>query len=168
MIKITNTNIPLYMNKKLFLLAIVLLFVGQLFAEQESKLITLKADGTETVYALADVQKIVFENNTMTVNMKSGSDAKGITSVSFLLSDGSGIEKPQLFSSVFVFPNPVKTNLTVSGADKGIKINLFDLNGKLLQSVIAKDNSTEVNVLSLPSGIYLLRVGEQTVKFIKQ
>jgi len=158
----------MYMNKKLFFLAIVLLSVGQLFAEQESKLITLKADGTETVYALADVQKIVFENNTMTVNMKSGSDAKGITSVSFLLSDGSGIEKPQLFSSVFVFPNPVKTNLTVSGADKGMKINLFDLNGKLLQSVIAKDNSTEVNVSSFPSGIYLLRVGEQTVKFIKQ
>ena len=155
------------MNKKNFLLAVVLLITGQLFAQQESQLITLSADGTKTVYALSKVQKIVFENNTMTVNMKSGSDATGITCISFLL-DPVGIESPKVVSSVFVFPNPVTTNLTVAGANKGVKINLFDMTGKLLQSTFAQENSTDINVSSLSGGLYLLQVGEQVVKFIKQ
>ena len=156
------------MNKKNFLLAVVLLITGQLFAQQESQLITLSADGTKTVYALSNVQKIVFdrENNTMTVNMKSGSDATGITCISFLL-DPVGIENPKIVSSVFVFPNPVTTNLTVAGANKGVKINLFDMTGKLLQSTLAQENSTDINVSSLSQGLYLLQVGEQMIKFIK-
>jgi len=156
------------MSKKIFLLAVVLLITGRLFSEEESQLITLRTDGTETAYALLDVQKIVFENNAMTVNMKSGSDATEITCIRFLLNDNVGIENPKLAPSVFVFPNPVQTNLTVAGANKGVKINLFDLNGKLLRSAPAQENSTEINVSSLPKGLYLLQVGEQVIKFIKQ
>ena len=154
--------------RKIFLLTVVLLITGRLFAEEESQLITLSADGTETVYALSDVQKIVFENNAMTVNMKSGSGATEVTCIRFLLNDNVGIENPKLAPSVFVFPNPVATNLTVAGAKKGVKINLFDLNGKLIRSVLAQENSTGINVSSLPQGLYLLQVGEQVVKFIKQ
>ena len=156
------------MNKKKFLLAVVLLVAGKLFAEPESQLITLSADGTETIYVLSEVQKIVLENNTMTVNLKSGSDAADITCVRFFLSDQSGIENPKLGLSVFVFPNPVQTNLTVSGTDKNVKINLYDLSGKLLQSISAQDNSTDISVSSLSSGLYLLQVGKQVIKFIKQ
>ena len=156
------------MNKKKFLLSLVLLMAGRLFAAEESQLITLSADGTETAYALSDVQKIVFENNTMTVDMKSGSDATDITCIRFLLSDQSGIENQQPAVSIFIFPNPVKTNLTVTGTDKNVKINLIDLSGKLLQSILTRDNSTDINVSSLPEGLYLLQVGEQVIKFIKQ
>ena len=156
------------MNKKIFLLGVILLIAGRLFAIEESKLITVSADGTEIVYALSDVQKIIFENNTMTVNMKSGANATGITCISILLLDVVGIENPKVASPVFIFPNPVKTNLTVTGAEKGVKINLFDLNGKLLQSAIAQDSSTDINVSSLPPGLYLLQVGERVLKFIKQ
>jgi hypothetical protein len=156
------------MNKKSFLLIVALLIAGQLFAVQESRLITLSADGTETAYTLSEVQKIVFENNTMTVNMKSDSDATGITCVSFLLVVPVGIENPKLASSVFVFPNPVQTNLKVAGVEKNVKINLINLNGTLLQSIIAQDDSTDINVSSLPQGVYLLQVGDQVVKFIKQ
>ena len=155
------------MNKKIFLLGFVLLIAGRLFAEPEMQLVTVSADGSETMYALADVQKIVFEDNAMTVNMKDGLEATGITCISFLLLD-VGIKNPPFASSVFVFPNPVTTKLTVAGADKSAKINLFDLSGKLLQSVLAQDNSTDINVSSLPQGIYLLQVGEQIIKFIKQ
>ena len=154
------------MKQKVFLLSVVLLVAGRLFAEQESQLITLSADGTKTVYALSNVQKIVFENNTMTVNMKSGSDATDITCISF--SGFAGIENIETASSISVFPNPVQTFLTVAGADKNMKINLFDLNGRLLKSVPAQDNSTEINVSSLTSGLYLLQVGEQVIRFIKQ
>jgi len=156
------------MNKKIFLLGLVLLMAGRLFATDESQLITVKADGTETTYALPDVQKIVFENNTMTVNMKSGADATEVTCIRFLLSEQSGIENQKPATPIFIFPNPVKTNLTVAGVNKNVKINLIDLSGKLLQSILARDNSTDIDVSSLSPGLYLLQVGEQVIKFVKQ
>ena len=159
------------MNKKVFLLGLVLLIAGQFVAAQDGSpskfgLITLTADGTETAYALPDVQKIVFEANTMTVNMKSGDRAKEVICIRF--EQSMGIKTLQSESSIFVFPNPVQTNLTVAGVNKDIKINLLDLKGTLLQSIPAQDNSTNVNVSSLPSGLYLLQIGEQVIKFIKQ
>jgi len=155
------------MSKKSFLTVAVLLIAGQLLTAQEWRIITLSADGAEATYALTEVQKIVFENDAMTVNMKSGSDATGISSVSFVPAQ-VGVEPLKSESSVFVFPNPVKTNLTVAGVDKNVRINLLDLKGAVLQSVISQDNSTDIDVSSLQQGLYLLQVGKQTVKFIKQ
>jgi len=156
------------MNKKKFLLSLVLLVAEQLFAVGELRLITVSADGTETTYALPNVQKIVFENDSMTVKMKSGPDATGITCIKFLLSDNSRIENLKQASKIFIFPNPVKTNLKVAGTEKDVKINLIDLNGKLLQSVSAQDNSTDIDVSALSPGLYLLQIGEKSIKFIKQ
>ena len=154
------------MNKKIFLLGLVSLIAGQFLAAQEWNLITLTADGTETSYTLPNVQNIVFENNSMMVNMKSGDSATEITCIRF--GQSQGIKMLQTESSVFAFPNPVQTNLTVTGANKDIKINLLNLNGTLLQSIPAQDSSTNIDVSSLPQGLYLLQIGEQVIKFIKQ
>jgi len=156
------------MIKKIFLFGLFLLIAGKLFADAESKLITVSADGTETTYVLSEVQKIVFDGNSMTVNMKSGFNATDITCVHFLLSEDVGVKNPELPARVFIFPNPVTTNLTVSGTDKDLKINLFDLSGKLLKSVPAQDNSTNIDVTSLQRGVYLLQVGGQVLKFVKK
>ena len=154
------------MNKKIFLLGLILLIAGQFASAQEWKLITVTADGTETTYALPNVQNIVFKDNTMTVNLKSGDSVSKITCIRF--DQPQGIKTLQSESSVFVFPNPVQTNLTVAGVAKDVKINLLNLNGTLLQSIPAQDNSTNINVSSLPAGLYLLQIGDQVIKFIKQ
>jgi hypothetical protein len=62
----------------------------------------------------------------------------------------------------------VKEYLTVNGMKKDAVIKLYDLTGILLQSVPTQENSTNVNVSSLQPGVYLLQIGEQFVKFIKQ
>ena len=154
------------MNKKIFFLGLVLLMAGQFLAAQNTNVVTVSADGTEVIYALPDVQNIVFENSTMTVNLKSGDSATKITCIRF--DQPQGIKTLQSESSVFVFPNPVQTNLTVAGVAKDVKINLLNLNGTLLQSIPAQDNSTNINVSSLPAGLYLLQIGDQVIKFIKQ
>jgi len=331
------------MNKKTFLLGVVLLITGQLVTAQESQLITLSADGAEAQYALSNVQKIVFENDAMTVNMKEGTDATNIMRISFLLDDpfkdvdysklkinevsgvgddcekfyelinigendiplescklyynangnvglplpsgdgsltwtgnesqiaeagqlfsligrnggncsnpptqdsfttgltperkliitlkdpkgnvidqfiraedtglydvgkdksfsripdgtgnfyftypspdvlngsnaaglllvpqlpdGTGINNTKSETSIIIFPNPVKNILTVSGTDKDMKINLFDLSGMLLKSTISQENTTNIDVSSLQQDTYLLQIGKQVVKFIKQ
>lgn len=143
-----------------------LLIAGQLCMAQEYNLITLNADETETVYALSDLQKIVFENNAMTLKMKTKSDVTNVVSIRF--AEATGIENPKPDLSIFVFPNPVKNVLTVSGAHENGIINLYSLTGTLLQSIPAQESATHIDVSSLSPGIYLLRVEDKTVKFIKQ
>ena len=151
--------------KKNILLGVVLLIAGQLFAQRTS-VVTMSADGVETAYVLSDVQKIVFNSNAMTVNMNSGTDATGIACVRFL--SPNEIETISSKSSVFVFPNPVKTLLTITGVEKDVRINLLSLNGTLLQSILAQKDLTDIDVSSLQQGIYLLQIGNEVVKFVKQ
>jgi len=85
-----------------------------------------------------------------------------------LMDDQQGIQTPQANASVSVSPNPAQTDITVSGTVSGAKIKLFNVGGILLQTVPAQDNSTSVDVSSLPKGLYLLQTGGQTVKLIKR
>ena len=83
------------MNKKIFLLGLALLVAGQLMVAQVYRMITVSADGSENSYTLTGVQRIIFEDNTMTVKMKVGADVKNIKRVSFD-QDFSGINFSQL------------------------------------------------------------------------
>jgi len=155
------------MIKKFFLLGLVLLAAGQLFA-QSFKMITLSADGSTENYLVSEVQKITFDTGSdkMIVNLKTGSDVANITCVSF--EDATGIQTPKPESSISVFPNPVQETLTVNGVKKDAVINVYSMSGALLKTVTAQDNSTKVDVSSLQQGIYLLQIDKQVVKFIKK
>ena len=80
----------------------------------------------------------------------------------------TAIKNMKVESSISVFPNPVKEYLTLKGLKKDAVISLYDLKGGLLQTILAEENSTTINVSSLPHGIYLLSTGKHTIKFIKQ
>ena len=152
--------------KRKILLGVVWLIAGQLFAQGLPQ-IALIADGSETVYALSSVRKVVFDSKSMTVNMKSGASASNVKRISFLRGDQSDVT-PTSESSVFVFPNPVKTQLTVAGVEKGVRINLLSMKGALLQNFLTQDNLTTIDVYSLQQGLYLLQIGDRIVKFVKQ
>jgi len=153
------------MNKKKFLLGVILLLAGQLSA-QAMQLIAVTSD-SEITYVLSDVNEIVFENNTMTINSLSDAPLTGVTDISFVdLATEFKTLHPE--ASVFVFPNPVQTNLSVSGVNGDVKIKLFNLGGTLLQTIPAQEKSTSIDVSSLQPGLYLLQIGERTLKFIKQ
>lgn len=65
-----------------------------------------------------------------------------------------------------IYPNPVTDRLFLEGlasAEGGIVLNVFG------QTVIAlpKMNQAEIPVATLPQGIYFLKIGNETVKFVK-
>ena len=66
-----------------------------------------------------------------------------------------------------VYPNPTQDMLIIDGsnADKAL---IFDLNGRLLQTVPLFGEKAMINVTALPQGDYLLLLNTQTFKFIKQ
>ena len=78
------------------------------------------------------------------------------------------IKKQKADASISIFPNPVQSYLTVNGADKGVNISVLGLSGAVLQTLPAQENTTRINVSALPQGMYILQIGDQYIKFIKQ
>jgi hypothetical protein len=56
--------------------------------------------------------------------------------------------------------------LKIENAESGANVQLFDISGKLMVSGILS-NDKSIRISSLPAGVYFLKAGNQTVKFIK-
>lgn len=65
-----------------------------------------------------------------------------------------------------ISPNPVRDELTVVGISKDSAYSIYSLDGKLIQSGNYSP-SRKLNVNRLVKGTYLLKIGESTLKFIK-
>lgn len=67
-----------------------------------------------------------------------------------------------------VFPNPTSDKIFVSGVSYSSKVSVFDLKGrKVLESVVSNENSS-IDLYTLNSGVYVLKVQGQTFKFVKK
>ena len=66
-----------------------------------------------------------------------------------------------------IYPNPVKDRLSVSGINKDQPYEILSIDGKLIKA--GKYSSTKtIEVQALPKGVYLLKVSNQNLKFIKE
>jgi len=65
-----------------------------------------------------------------------------------------------------IYPNPVKgSTLNITNADSS-EFSIYDLSGKKISSGKISDNTVSVN--ALPKGVYLIKVGNVSKKFIKE
>lgn len=73
-------------------------------------------------------------------------------------------------TSITVYPNPVINSIVVEGDNvkAGNTITIIDNDGKVrIAKEISGEGSEEVNVSALQQGIYVVKVGEETVSIIK-
>ena len=65
-----------------------------------------------------------------------------------------------------IYPNPVKgSTLNISNSDSS-EFSIYDLSGKQISNGKISDNTVSVN--ALPKGVYLIKVGNVSKKFIKE
>lgn len=65
-----------------------------------------------------------------------------------------------------IYPNPVKgSTLNITNADSS-EFSIYDLSGKQISNGKISDNTVSVN--ALPKGVYLIKVGNVSKKFIKE
>lgn len=70
-----------------------------------------------------------------------------------------------IIESVKVYPNPVVDYLTINFTNASDKtVNIYSINGALMNSIIINDVSTQINFESLISGIYIVQVIEKESK----
>lgn len=77
-------------------------------------------------------------------------------------------------AAILISPNPVITNLNISGANKGDVITITDITGRTVYTTTATANTAIVNFTNLPDGVYFLQIKDlqsatkYTAKVVKQ
>lgn len=69
-----------------------------------------------------------------------------------------------------IFPNPASNNLyyTISDNEIGSSIHVYDLAGRLLKQEQMTSTTGHIDIQDLPSGIYIVRTGYNSRKFVKE
>jgi hypothetical protein len=64
-----------------------------------------------------------------------------------------------LIENISVFPNPTTQFVTISTQEfEGLEFQLFDINGRLIQSGKLRNSETTINVSQLPQATFLLNI----------
>lgn len=153
------------MKLKTFTTFLLLLLASLLYANEVSNIVAVSADGDNTTYALAEVNRInvIADANSasMTIVDNDGNQYAGY--VKILFAEALTNIEELGFTQVYVFPNPVVNTLNIQGVDENTPLEVYNLTGKS----VLKDKGTELDVTSLSQGTYILRINNQYVKFIK-
>ena len=133
-----------------------------------TSLVLLQTDGSQQLQDIAKIGKWVFTEENLQLIDKDGNvlaiePIAEVKKITFSISNSETTTENVAINSIVVYPNPTQDILHIIGVTPQT-LRVFDLQGRLL--II--DNSTQVNVSNLNTGTYLLQVGTQVIRFIKQ
>ena len=133
-----------------------------------TNLVLLQTDGTQQLQDIAKIGKWIFVEENLQLldkvgNLLATEPISEIKNITFSISNPETATENVQMNSIVIYPNPTQDILHITGVTPQT-LRVFDLQGRLL--II--DNSTQVNVSNLNAGTYLLQVGTQVIRFIKQ
>ena len=133
-----------------------------------TNLVLSRSSGTQLLQDIAAIGKVVFVGDDLQLLAHDGTvlaqePIAEVQQITF--ADGSEPTSVEgaTASGLILYPNPTQDRLVVQGAE-GQTLRVYDLQGRLLKQA----ESTEVQVEDLANGTYLLQIGTQVVRFIKQ
>lgn len=69
--------------------------------------------------------------------------------------------------NIVIYPNPVKNGkFFISGIEKNETITIYDLNGKLVQTITNISNQDQVHISGLAKGLYIVKTKSNSTKII--
>ncbi len=163
------------MRHCIFLLTMALLPVAsmaQTSGEKQPALILEHLSGNDWVYALSQVGKLTFANDSVYLVANDGvilgrENRSQIRKIAFAETELSATKDVQI-AGIRVYPNPAADYLVVNGLEKATTVRIYSTDGKLLSATTAEQGKALLPVSHLAAGQYLLQVKTQIVKFIKQ
>ena len=83
--------------------------------------------------------------------------------------NASGLNDIQISNGLSLSPNPAKETLIIKNEELRMgDYSIFNVSGQVLMQGALSTETTTINVKSLPSGMYFIKVGNRTGKFIKE
>lgn len=151
------------MKQKVLFSVFVLLCSIQVMA---ANLVIERYAGAEMVQDIALIGKWVFVETDLQLLDKEGNilATEPLANVrKIVFSNESTAVDNVVMGSIVVYPNPTQDMLYIQGIEAQT-LRVFNLQGHVLQTT----EGTQMSVVNLPTGTYLLQIGTQVVRFIKQ
>ena len=135
------------------------------YAATDLKIVPMS--GAETAYSVSKIGKLVPNGSNIELWSHTGTllatePVANIRRIVFGESSETSVSNTDV-TVISVYPNPAQEILRVDGA-AGQTLRVYDMQGHLIKQV----EGTEVNVSDMAEGTYLLQIGTQVVRFIKQ
>lgn len=151
------------MKQKVVFSVLVLLCSIQVMA---ANLVIERYAGAEMVQDIALIGKWVFVETDLQLLDKEGNilATEPLANVRKIVfsNESTAVDNVEV-GSIVVYPNPTQDILYIKGIETQT-LRVFNLQGHVLQTT----EGTQVSVVNLPTGTYLLQIGTQVVRFIKQ
>ena len=148
-------------------LGLLLMTSSSMLADNYAYL-TIDQTGTETSFAVSDIQRITFDATDMVLHMANGSEQKlplnSLSKMFFSENGANGIGAIGVTQSMISMKDGV---LRVKG-DRGNTVTIYDMGGKIVRKVTASSAETELNLSGMTKGVYIVKVGGETKKITNQ
>lgn len=147
--------------------AVVLLTPSAAMADDGWKLVFQNAEGETVKYPMSEVGSLVAVDDAydFTILSTSGSVlAEGILKVSFESDASLGISP--VVPKGNMITQPAADKLTLIGLSG--EVTVYDAAGRPQARVTATGGETVVSIGHLPAGVYVVKAGSQTFKFMKK
>lgn len=150
--------------KKYIFLIIALISFSSTYADDNNRLYIYLKSGDIVVANFDDAAKTTFEDGIVTV----GNERYQFSNISKFTYGSSN----NAIKGVQTEDEGLQVNdrwIVIRTKDAERKVSLYGVDGKQLSINVTKaDDTITVNVESLPVGVYLLKVGSETIKFRKR
>ncbi len=156
------------MRKRLLILGIAFVATMSQAADLKWAMITPKGQ----TLLMEEVGYILNSDNSnagssFTIVMNDNSTIDDVTKVTFAKVDASGVKAIE-YDSQGVYAKVVEGSLIITGCKAGKKAEVYSANGQVVRSQSFDGDRCDIDVRSLPKGVYVLRIGNTTVKFLKK
>ena len=158
------------MKRKILFLAFVFGIQFPIFAQDQLRVEFL--NGPDYYWAISTIGRMTVSDDVLRIYAHSGQllverSLSDIDKITFG-DNGSVTAIPEeAEASLHVYPNPTQEVLFVDGVANDAVVRLFSVDGRLLETLHAEGQQVQMQVVTLPRGIYLLQVGTDIIRFIK-
>lgn len=95
--------------------------------------------------------------------------ADNVESVEFIrTNEPTGIDEIETAKEELTLQSPIQSQMEISGCGNATKAVVYDMNGKQVAVAPVYAGSTTVVVNDLPANVYILKVGNKSLKFVKK
>lgn len=148
------------MKKKIIAVSIALMSLCGIANADVVQTLTVNGQKVEKV-----VSQLTFSGDNVILHFADSEESYALDDVVIdFLGGTNAIEK----ITAFKLNGLVDGQLDVSGVPAGTTVSVFDVSGKKLSSVNSSSDSVHIDLCGLNSGVYILKAGNQVVKFVKR
>ena len=91
-----------------------------------------------------------------------------LSTITFRQLEATDVKSAKTKSEVATYSGLIQQKIILSNCTAGTAILVYSLNGTKLLTQTANEGKTEIWVGDLPTGVYLLKAGDITIKFTKK